>query len=349
MGPVKKILERLFHVTGSADGSDGLVTLRAFGKLPNYLEYQHLEDSAGLAREFQEWIVAGHSHWVQVVPPGERGNVLTTDLIGFLGTNRDEVIVARMWQSRDSANPPRRFPFTFFVTIPLGKWTEAPLDQIIRSSRLWASLQVAFDRQHLIYERGGTFQRFYRAQKIGIEFDDGTDEREKICAAAKDIPFLGWLESVTPTCQAKDSKAWLGALKGLAVEWNDTGGSGPPVAVRFPLSPLFRLEVQAAAWTRWLEANVKRRLPFSGGLVNHTSKGKVQSMTIVTRPFEMEDFLLTTESAPTCDQAEDVGSLPPPAEDTMDQDQQEDPSPVDILLQGEYSLWDWANMSLVPA
>ena len=348
MGAVKRILERLFHVTGSAEGKDGLVALRGFGKLPNYLEYQHLEDSAGLARAFQEWVVAGHNHWVQVVPSQERGSVLTTDLVGLVGDNRDEVVVARLWQSRDCANPPRQFPFTFFVNVPLANWTEDPLDQFVRSSRLWSSLQVAFDRQHLIYERGGTFQRFYRQQKLGIKFEDGTDELKKTCASANSIPFHAWLESITSGCKANDGRALLSALENIVAEWNHASKSQPPEAVRFPLSPLFRMEVQAAAWMKWLSVNVKNSRRPTSLLVSHAPDGKANSITLMTRPFAMEDFLLVTESASYCDQVEDICRLVPPAEDVTAENRPK-PSPVDILLRGEYSLWDWAKMSLASA
>jgi hypothetical protein len=346
VGAVKKILDRLFHSAGPADGSDGLVPLRGFGKLPNYLEYQHLEDSTGLGRDFQEWVVAGHQHWVQVVPPQERGRMQTADLTGFLGKNQDEVVVARLWHSRDSANPPRQFPFTFFVTIPRARWADDPLDQLIRSSRLWASLQIAFDRQHLIYERGGTFQRFYRDQRIDIEFEDGADETTKVVAAASAIPGPAWLESASESCVAKDARGLMGVLKALAAQWNECRDCWPPGGVRLPLSSLFRVEVQAAAWLRWLEVNVKRPLPVGGTLISYGPGGRPDSLALLSCPFVEEDFLLITESAEHCERTEDVRHLAPSADREPAGDEQV-ASAVDILPAGEYSLWDWANMSLM--
>lgn len=303
---VSGFLGKLFGgEAGKPGAADGL--LRAYGKLPMYAEYRRLELSPGLPTVFSQWMDAGRLAWVQSPSRSPQGVTCSCRLLLRLNDPR-EMVIARLWDSRDSLG--RVFPFAFFVTCPAEALGDTPA---ARWSAAWSvhdQLDAAYGEVSALGSGGDFYKRF---QKRGVDLRPA-DPAERSAAAnsvaekldAQDV-FRAW----APT--DLDPAAWAGGLARRCERWR--GAGVPESALRLPLSPKHDALAQETTWLRWIEPLASRGgRPLS--VIDSRESNGARSMTLLFRDLTPGDFQFATTDADAHPDQERL-SRPPPGESAV--------------------------------
>lgn len=300
---VSGFLGKLFGGDPNRTGADGL--LRAYGKLPMYAEYRRLELSPGLPTAFSQWMDAGRLAWVQSPTKTQHGVTHTCRLVLRLSDPR-ELIVARLWDSRDSLG--RVFPFAFFVTCPVDTLGESAAQRWIAACAIHDQLDAAHGEVAALGSGGDFYKRF---QKRGVDLRS-TDPAERAAAAqtaaekmdASDV-FRGW----APT--DLDPAAWSGGLARRCERWR-AAAAPPESALRLPLSPKHDSRAQEITWLRWIEPlSARAGRPVS--IIESADSAGARAMTIIFRDLSPGDFQFATSDADAHPDQERL-SRPPPGD-----------------------------------
>jgi hypothetical protein len=300
---VSGFLGKLFGGDANRSGADGL--LRAYGKLPMYAEYRRLEVSPGLPTAFSQWMDAGRLAWVQSPSKTAHGVTHACRLLLRLADPR-ELVVARLWDSRDSLG--RVFPFAFFVTCPADALGECAAQRWISACSIHDQLDAAHGEVAALGSGGDFYKRF---QKRGVELRpaDSAERSSAAQAAAERIDasevFRGW----APT--DLDPAAWTGGLARRCERWR-AASSPPESALRLPLSPKHDSRAQEITWLRWIEPLAARSgRPMS--IIESADSGGARAMTLLFRDLVPGDFQFATSDADAHPDQERL-SRPPPGD-----------------------------------
>jgi hypothetical protein len=287
---------------GKAGTADGL--LRAYGKLPMYAEYRRLEVSPGLPTTFSQWMDAGRLAWVQSPTKTPHGVTCNCRLLLRLNDPK-ELIVARLWDSRDSLG--RVFPFAFFVTCPADALGDSPATR-------WNAARAVHDQLEAVHGEvsalgsGGDFYKRFHKRGVDLRPAEPTERSASALSAADRLDagevFRGWAPNEL------DPAAWAGGLARRCERWR--GPALPESALRLPLSPKHDALAQETAWLRWIEPLAARGgRPIS--IIDSSESTGVNAMTLLFRDLTPGDFQFATSDADAHPDQERL-SRPPPGE-----------------------------------
>lgn len=300
MSPIRKILDAITRANGAADPD---LKVRAFGKLPSSREFQHLDAGQGPAKIFADWIKSGHDHWVTCVETEKRGEIVPYGLLAALPGLKDYQVVARVWNSRDSASPPRAFPFVLFTLL---KWPKncGKLERLVVCRQIWNRFGELFQR----LSDDSLKLRDLRGELLDVDLDESVAGAGKLVAAMEQTSLPKWLEAIAPSTRSSDPAEMLALLQLLVEGWREQGSS-VGVAVRLPVCNAFALAPQVAAWLRWLDVNVSNSAELVGLFVPQGGLNDATAINLITRPISTADFQLLTTNAEEYHFVEDIAQI----------------------------------------
>lgn len=289
---VGKLIGKIFGSGESA--APGALPLRAYGKLALYSEYRRLELAPGLPTAFSRWLDEGRLAWMRGAATREAGVVQSSRVI-FRAADSREVVVASVWDSRDSLG--RIFPFSFFVACPVEALGATSAQRWVSALSLFRS----FDRAHAELSTlgaGGDFYRQYRQRTLTISTDDLDPRVATIRADAARPSAAEWFdgagfESRLPIDQ------WLGGLLYRARRWKSQPQLAQELAISCPLSSGAPPGVQVLMWLDWLEPLIARvgRTPIVVAPDDANVAGR--RLSILLREAMPDDFQLLTSDEPS--------------------------------------------------
>lgn len=301
-------LSRLKGSLGGGEKGEAL-PLNLWGKLPIYKDFISAGLTDDASREFKEWISNGFSRlW-------STNDELREEEIGFhsfvLNMPRAARTVAGcLWGSHDEGGL-RRFPFSVFAVLPLGRHFSDPVCAL-------EALEVVEEKASAIrrnWDSPGTLTPFYAAFR-GATMEIPQRPREKVVSAVA-------VEAAAVPA-AEFALAFLGGdgrafASYLAATEAALGPVGAEEALRLPLVDLLPPARQAQLWL--LRAGGSARVP-EGILLGTPGVSRAEA-TFLYRPVRPEDFLLlragpVPEAPPPIPEgdgnadAEEGGDVPPP-------------------------------------
>jgi len=300
---VGKLIGKIF---GGGESERGQILLRAYGKLPLYSEYRRLELAPGLPTTFSRWLDEGRLAWMRGAAAREAGAVQTSRVI-FRAADSREVVVASVWDSRDSLG--RVFPFSFFITCPVEALGATSAQRWVSALSLFRT----FDRAHLELSTlcaGGDFYRQYRQRAVTIPDGELDSRVETIRSDAARPPAAEWFDAA-----ALDSSIaladWLASLQYRANRWRSQPQLAQELAVSFPLSSSVPAGVQVLMWLDWLEPLISKvgRTPviFAPG----DDAGNGRCLHVLLREPMPDDFQLLTSDQSSYGFVEHLETAPP--------------------------------------
>ncbi len=308
---MRSLLSKLRNLRGGSFSGD--VVLRAFGKLPIFREYIHVEDGEGPARAFAEWLGSGHDAWVAAHTEATRGELQPARLAITMPGHESTWIVAAVWPSHDAA--PRHFPFTLFVTIPASGAPADPTGRLLNCQQVWERLDDIWSR--LQPTDANACHAALRDARLTLAPIDAQSATQQIAADASKISWRAWLDALARQHGSVDAAHWMWWLKLLADGWSLDNAERRPVSARCPLTGEFPMMTQAVTWLQWLEKRVfssSRRAtgpaPLSIMLPASPSPAK-PALTVLEGSPEPHDVQLLTTNA---DSFAGVEELARPAE-----------------------------------
>ncbi|MCG3137117.1 MAG: hypothetical protein HJJLKODD_00960 [Phycisphaerae bacterium] len=305
MSPLRKLLDRW---VGGPDEGSAVGLLRAFGKLPSSSEFVQVECGSGAAKVFAEWIRVGYEGWVRLRGSDKSGEIRVSRLFMRLSGFRDRAVLAVVSPSRDSASPPRFFPFALYVLVPWGEernWIEA----LVKWNRVWEELEKLLAALVGGSMKVGELRGMELAMQEPAELEPA-DELEKILRGEA---FGEWWSALARSHGGVDEQAGAALLLGL----ESAGRQDQGLTVRLPLARQRAIWPQALAWLSWIgqqsfstQPPTLIRLPVNGGTIDPT-------LTLSLRPVVSDDFLIVTSGVDDYSRVEDWQTLVRQGGDTI--------------------------------
>ncbi len=296
MSPIKKLLNR---ITGQELSEADQRRIRGFGKLPSSREFVHIDAWQEQARVYQAWVQGGHDRWVTRVDPQRRGRVTPAGLFARFPELDDLAVVASIWNSRDSAAPPRTFPFTLFAlqAVPDTTWAA----HLITCSVAWDQFSDLFG----LLSRGAIGPQDVRDRPLQAPADPAA-AAGSLQQDMQAIPFCPWIRGLAAAAQSAGAESYLQYLGGLLLNWRNQPHG---FAARLPLSRSHPYRPQVAAWLQWLQTHLGD-LDLTALLVPQNVPEAAPAVVLLTRPLSPADFQLLTTNAADCDSVDDAGRMP---------------------------------------
>jgi type VI secretion system ImpM family protein len=240
-----------FQALGSLLGGGPKIVRSGFstyGKLPIYKDFLRHGLAAKEAQAFRQWLDRGFSrHWEANDACRDHPIEPHAFSLRFEGLARR--VVGCLWGSHDQGEL-RRFPFTLFVSVPVG-------GSFGELAALEALGKVADEARELrlAAREAGDVQGFYqrvREASLTLRIERDPAVRERLAATLREIPVRAFAESLygaeAPTAWPA-LLAWLAARRAAA---RNREPGAPPLACRLPVSRLFPAWRQAELWAALL-------------------------------------------------------------------------------------------------
>lgn len=279
--------------------------LRAYGKLPAWAEYRRLEVAPGPAATFSRWLDNGREAWLRSNTHSENGRTHASRLLLGVPDSR-EVIVASVWDSRDSVG--RVFPFTFFV---MARPEELGSDVL----QLWTSaLSIfgTFEALHREASRLGPkddFAQVFGRREIPLQGDDLPAAASRLHAAAATIRAENWMRGALPA--ALHPADFASGLLRRRRRWSAPGADVRQLALACPLSGDLPYSQQALLWLVWLGPLVSGRGFPLRLLCPADGAGGPAALHVLLRDLLPDDFQLLTSDEPAYGFVERLSIVPP--------------------------------------
>lgn len=285
----------------------GDLLLRAYGKLPFFPEYRRLEITPGAPTVYSQWMDAGRLAWCRSPTKSEHGVTRPSRIVLRLPECK-EVVVASVWDSRDSAG--RVFPFSFFVVC---------LPELLGndSTEQWVAargLHLSFDKAYAElsgFSAGGDFYRLYSRRYLPPRPADLLEQVAGLRQEAAAMPSLDWFRAWAPDGKL-DPTVWFANLEKNAAGWR-AGESAANLAVSCPLASGYSYPAQTICWLTLLSGVAGRSgkpLTFIGP---GTESPEGASLHFVIRDPKPDDFQLLSSDAGRYGFVENLATVPAPS------------------------------------
>ncbi|NLX23167.1 MAG: DUF2094 domain-containing protein [Phycisphaerae bacterium] len=270
--------------------------LRWFGKLPTYADYYSSPADEEWVTEFNDWLLKGyevyHHRQHEGGHKGKRVPLPVTNCAIRLPKSHVTVLASIQDYGGDMRGRP--FPLTFYVGVPSAQWP----GPIAGSS--WGAMSVLARLSSLRHE----VMRFSRAPgRFESVFGDREVDVEQVMVEGKDDGWLDGARRVSLTTWFDGLKAGLstenlGVWLGLVGKWGETiaaleSESFEPTFC-FPLAAGLPMDMQVAAWLRWLEPLMELERRSLSLMVTEEREGGGGRLLVIARDLVQEDFLLLT-------------------------------------------------------
>lgn len=271
-----------------------------YGKLPIYKDFLRHGLAAKEAQAFRQWLDRGFSrHWEANDACRDHPIEPHAFSLRFEGLARR--VVGCLWGSHDQGEL-RRFPFTLFVSVPVGGAT----GDLAAIEALGKVAEESRDLRRAAREAGdvqGFYQRV-REASVTLRVDRDTAVRERLGEALREVTIRGFAESLYG---AEASSAWpalLGWLaeKRAAARGRDRGA--PPLACRLPVSRLLPALRQAELWAALLQGTGVGKAPLNTLIPWGTEPGG--GIVILERDLRPDDTQALHPDPPGYDLLEDL-------------------------------------------
>lgn len=222
-----------------------------YGKLPLYKDFLRHGLAAKEAQAFRHWLDRGFSrHWEANDACRDHPIEPHAFSLRFEGLARR--VVGCLWGSHDQGEL-RRFPFTLFVSVPVG-------GSIGELAALDTLGKVAEEARTLrgIAREAGDVQGFYhrvRESSLILRIERDATVRERLAQNLREITVRDFATSLYA---AEAATAWPALLSWLTERRAAARGRDPavpPLACRLPVSRLLPVPRQAALWAALLQGS----------------------------------------------------------------------------------------------
>lgn len=279
--------------------------LSCYGKLPVYRDFIRNGLAGAEAQAFKQWLDRGMSrNWEAQDECRDYHFGAHALLLGFPGTGR--ALIAYVWGSADNEGL-RRFPFTFFVSVPTIRGTGhisaiAAAAQFARRAQGWHDDIAAYhDVESLV--------QAVRSRKVALTFPGDEDALQRLREALSGVTVRAFAESLYGDGAGRMFPALVAWLRRRQ-------GSEPGLALagRLPGSPLLPAMHQAELWAAMLR-DEKGRGPAALNLLVPLAGDAGAGPILLGRELRPEDVLAFHPELPGYEQVEDLRhSVPGAAE-----------------------------------
>lgn len=320
---VGQLLGKLF---GAAD--DGTVPLHAYGKLPLYAEYRRLDITPGTPTQFSQWMDAGRLAWVRSLETGGTLGVTQASRMLLQLPDAKEVVIASLWDSRDSLG--RVFPFSFFVVCPREALGATLIEQWITAGALFTTFD-SFHSQLSQLGSGGNFYALYKSRRLEVQLEDLSERVHRAQRDASALDIEDWFARTAAGQGEIDPGTWFGMLSRRGKRWSQQPEVLGELALSLPLGGGAGCDAQSLTWLRWLEP-LRQKLNAAPSLITRAcNEREPAALHVIFRPLLEHDFQLLTTDAAKYKFAENLTALPENGD-----------TPADPVTPPTGSLLEWA-------
>lgn len=274
--------------------------LRAFGKLELATEYVEVGcEDPEQARAFRIWVDDGwkrlQSRFQNETPQIRQHRLLLSVDSGHVW------IVGCLWNSSDRRSEQgsqRNFPFTLFVVVPAPTRSRGLAMASTFCLPMWEQMEGALPTLVQASDRSEC-RRLIQRRAVVVDTSRAAGRGDPL-AAAERIGLGSWLEQLVSEKGLIDEL--LSNLQRQVAKF--VGSRGREALVwRLPLATGVEQAPQLAAWSIWLERNLRRRAREFGLFLPMEPAGWASEMRAVLRGILPEDFVSLSASASHVDHA----------------------------------------------
>jgi type VI secretion system ImpM family protein len=285
-----------------------------YGKLPIYKDFLRHGLAAREAQAFRHWLDRGFSrHWEANDACRDHPIEPHAFSLRFEGLARR--VVGCLWGSHDQGEL-RRFPFTLFVSVPVG----GSIGDLAAVEVLGKVAEEARNLRHAAREAGDV-QGFYsrvRETSLTLRIERDAAVRERLAEALREIPVRAFAESLYGAEAATAWPALLAWLTSRRAAARKRESGAPPLACRLPVSRLFPALRQAELWAALLQGiGAKGKAPFN--VLIPWGNEPAGGLLVLERDLRPDDVQVLHPDPPGYDLLEDLrtrvpaGKAAPPA------------------------------------
>jgi type VI secretion system ImpM family protein len=287
-----------------------------YGKLPIYKDFLRHGLAAKEAQAFRHWLDRGFSrHWETNDACRDHRIEPHAFSLRFEGLARR--VVGCLWESHDQGEL-RRFPFTLFVSVPVG----GSFGELAALEALGRVAEEARDLR-LAARDAGDVQGFYqrvREKSLTLKVERDAVVREKLADILREVPVRAFAESLYGAEAAVLWPALLEWLTQRRAAARKRDPAAPPLACRLPVSRLVPVLRQAQLWAAVLQGTgAKGKAPLNALLPWGTEPDG--GLVFLERDIRPDDMLALHPDPPGYDLLEDLrkrvpggkGTSPPSA------------------------------------
>lgn len=220
-----------------------------YGKLPLYKDFLRHGLAAKEAQAFRHWLDRGFSrHWEANDACRDHPIEPHAFSLRFEGLARR--VVGCLWGSHDQGEL-RRFPFTLFVSVPVG----GSIGDLAALDTLGKVAEEARTLRGIAREAGDA-QGFYhrvREASLTLRIERDAAVRERLAQAVREVTARAFAESLYGAEAATLWPALLVWLTQRRAAARSREPGAPPLACRLPVSRLFPVLRQAELWAALLQ------------------------------------------------------------------------------------------------
>ena len=221
----------------------------AYGKLPIYKDFLRHGLAAKEAQAFRQWLDRGYSrHWEANDACRDHPIEPHAFSLRFEGLARR--VVGCLWGSHDQGEL-RRFPFTLFVSVPVG----GSIGDLAVVEALGKVAEEARELRRAARDAGDV-QGFYshvREASLTLQIDRDAAVRERLAEALREVTVRDFAASLYGAEAAAAWPALLGWLAERRAAARKREPGALPLACRLPVSRLLPALHQAELWAALLQ------------------------------------------------------------------------------------------------
>ena len=321
-----------FAALGSLFGGGPKVVRPAFsayGKLPLYKDFLRHGLAARESQAFRHWLDRGFSrHWD--ADEACHTHPIEPHAFTFRFEGLARRVVGCLWGSHDQGEL-RRFPFTLFVSIPVGGACGelaalAALGQVAEKAReLRRSVREATDVQD--------FYRRVRETSLTLQIERDAVVRERLAREVGEIPVRELAGSLYGEAAPRLWPALLAYFerRRAAAQSRSRDGAQPPLACRLPVSKLLPVLQQAELWAALLQGTgAKSKAPLN--MILPWGNEPTGGLVILERDLRPDDVFAFHPEPPAYEFVEDLRRAVPGASSEVPPPERWD-QPLSILLE----------------
>ncbi len=274
--------------------------LRAFGKLELATEYVEVGcEDPEQARAFRIWVDGGwkrlQARFQNETPQLRQHRLLLSVDSGHIW------IIGCLWNSSDRRSEQgsqRNFPFALFVVVPAPTRSRALASASSFCGPMWEQMEGALPTLVQASDRSEC-RRLIQQRAVVVDTSRAAGRGDPLVAAER-IALGSWLEQLASGEGSIDEL--LSNLQRHVAKFRRTRGRDALVW-RLPLAASLEQAPQLAAWSTWLEQNLRRRAREFGLFLPMEPAGWAWEMKAVLRGILPEDFVSLSASASHVDGA----------------------------------------------
>jgi hypothetical protein len=248
---------------------------------------------------------AGRLAWCRSPTKSEQGVTRPSRLLLRLPDCK-ELIVANIWDSRDSAG--RVFPFSFFVVVPPEALGADPIEQWVAARSIHQELQ----RCHTAlsgFSGGGDFYKLYAKYPITPRPADLADQVAGLRQEAAGLSAADWFRGWSPDGKL-DPGMWFSTIARRAAEWRGQPDSARSLALSCPLASDYSYPAQVICWLSLLEGIGTRSGKPLTVIGPGTEMPQGASLHFLARDPKPDDFQLLCSDAGRYGFIENLAAIP---------------------------------------